>query len=85
MELKKSKQNFVARENNYKKARENSVKLELSSPDKAKIDKRRKMEEDAMLRRQQAAEDVRSLESRLDEKYEELERMKVSWRKNFCI
>lgn len=51
VELRKAKQAHSNREANYRKARESSIKLELQpASEKVKIERRRKLEEDAMIK-----------------------------------
>ncbi|KRX14886.1 Minor histocompatibility protein HA-1 [Trichinella nelsoni] len=78
IELKKARHNVVIRESNYKKAKESTAKSEKMKVDSQKLERRRKLQEDALLRREQASHDYWSLEQRLEEKYQEMAKTKTT-------
>ncbi|KFD71111.1 hypothetical protein M514_02691 [Trichuris suis] len=72
VELKKARQNVVLRESGYQKARENVQKSENLKLDSQKIERRRKLQEEAYLRWEQASQEHWLLQQRLEEKYQEM-------------
>ncbi|KAK0395408.1 hypothetical protein QR680_001267 [Steinernema hermaphroditum] len=86
VELKKSKANLVSREVGYKKARDQTVRLETvqlpaSGSDmvrrKKEVEKRRRAEGDASTKKKEAEDNVRQLDAEMKRCREEVENSKV--------